>query len=273
MTSYVPSSELIARTVRLEADYTLARLRVLERLSGNPVGVAYRAFGASAIAMKARFLPVPSFNMVYGLDAGDEAELSDIVAWYDGPGAQPHIQLVPGRGEDVLAPTLAKLGFHQSQFHASMIAVPSSAPARLPDGVSIEIVDGPDRFATFVETYCAGRDIPDRDGFARNIEGWLTVPGWRLYIAAHDGKPGATAVLALAGGAANLADASTDPTMRNRGLHRALIDRRLADAFVAGAEFACAGAGFLSTSHKNMARAGMTLQFTRALWTKLETDA
>ncbi|MBV8840871.1 MAG: hypothetical protein JO000_30395 [Alphaproteobacteria bacterium] len=34
----VPSAELIRRTLHIEAAYTLSRLRVLERLEGNPVG-------------------------------------------------------------------------------------------------------------------------------------------------------------------------------------------------------------------------------------------
>jgi hypothetical protein len=38
----------------------------------------------------------------------------------------------------------------------------------------------------------------------------------------------------------------------------------------AGAEYVCSGAAFLSTSHRNMVRAGMALQFVRALWTPVD---
>jgi hypothetical protein len=36
-------------------------------------------------------------------------------------------------------------------------------------------------------------------------------------------------------------------------------------AHSAGVDFACSGADFLSASHRNMERAGMRLQFTRAI--------
>ena len=42
MAKLVPSLDLVRRTVRTEAAYTLSRLQVLERLPGNPVGVAYQ---------------------------------------------------------------------------------------------------------------------------------------------------------------------------------------------------------------------------------------
>ena len=74
----VPSQERIDRTVEIEGAYTLSRIKVLERLPGNPVGVAIRRFGKEAIALRARFLPVPSFNTVYGLRPGDEACLPEI---------------------------------------------------------------------------------------------------------------------------------------------------------------------------------------------------
>jgi len=57
-------------------------------------------------------------------------------------------------------------------------------------------------------------------------------------------------------------------TMRQqRGLQAALLAHRLRHAAEHGAEYACSGASFLSTSHRNMVRAGMTLQFVRAVWT------
>ena len=37
----------------------------------------------------------------------------------------------------------------------------------------------------------------------------------------------------------------------------------------AGVDFVCGGAEFLSQSHRNMERAGMRVQFVRALWTAL----
>jgi hypothetical protein len=68
MNALVPSAGLIRRSVDMEVDYT-RRMRVLERLEGNPVGVFYRKVGKSGWARMARHLPVPSFNAVVGRPA------------------------------------------------------------------------------------------------------------------------------------------------------------------------------------------------------------
>jgi hypothetical protein len=52
-------------------------------------------------------------------------------------------------------------------------------------------------------------------------------------------------------------------------LQTALLAHRLRHAAEQGATHVCSGAAFLSSSHRNMVRAGMTLQFVRALWTRL----
>jgi GNAT superfamily N-acetyltransferase len=151
-------------------------MRVLERIEGNPVGIAYRKAGKSGCALLARHLPVPSFNAIIGLAPGDE-------------------------------------------------------------------------------------------GFKRNVRPWLDQPGWSLFLGRVDGKAAAAAILYLREGFGYLADATTDPAYRGRGLQTALLAHRLRHAADAGAEYVCSGATFLSSSHRNMVRAGMTLQFVRALWT------
>jgi hypothetical protein len=65
------------------------------------------------------------------------------------------------------------------------------------------------------------------------------------------------------------ADATTDPAFRGRGLHTALLARRIAGARVAGVDFVCGGAELRSQSHRNMERVGMRVQFVRAVWTGL----
>jgi hypothetical protein len=52
-------------------------------------------------------------------------------------------------------------------------------------------------------------------------------------------------------------------------LQTALLAHRLRHAAEQGATHVCSGAAFLSSSHRNMVRAGMTLQFVRGLWTRL----
>jgi hypothetical protein len=45
----LPSTDLIDRTLGVENSYAISRMQVLESLPGNPVGVAFRHAGATAI--------------------------------------------------------------------------------------------------------------------------------------------------------------------------------------------------------------------------------
>src|SRR5262249_27772107 len=101
-----------------------------------------------------------------------------------------------------------------------------------------------------------------------NVRPWLHEPGWTLYLARIEGRPAAAATLYLHRKVGYFADAATDPAFRGHGLHSALLTRRWQDARAAGADVVCSGAAFLSTSHRNMERLGMRLQFTRAIWTE-----
>jgi GNAT superfamily N-acetyltransferase len=121
----------------------------------------------------------------------------------------------------------------------------------------------------FLTAYVAGHGVPDAIQFKANVRPWLAEPGWSLYFARVDGRPVATAILFVHAGVGYFADAATDPAFRRRGLHSALLARRLQDARAAAVDFVCSGADFLSTSHRNMERAGMRLLFLRTIWTPL----
>jgi ribosomal protein S18 acetylase RimI-like enzyme len=264
----VPALELIRRTLDCEVSYTLSRMRVLEQIDGNPVGIAYRKVGESGWALMARHLPVPSFNAVIGLGPGDESEIEAVLQWYRDHGVAPQVEIVPGYEDAKLLHELARLGYGHTGFHVSMIARPADAQAADP---TIDVARVTDRAALedFLDAYIAGRQLPDGAGFKRNVRPWLDQPGWSLFLGRADGKPAAAAILYLRDGFGYLADATTDPVLRGRGLQTALLAHRLRHAAERGARYVCAGATFLSTSHRNMVRAGMTLQFVRALWTRI----
>jgi ribosomal protein S18 acetylase RimI-like enzyme len=121
----------------------------------------------------------------------------------------------------------------------------------------------------FLDAYIAGWQIPvNHDGLRRNVRPWLVQSGWSLFLARVEGKPAATAILYVESGAGYLADASCDPIYRRRGLHAALLERRIGESSAAGVGLICSGAAFLSASHRNMERAGMRIQFNRSIWTE-----
>jgi len=264
----LPSTELIRRTIDIEAKYTLSRLQVLERIAGNPIEIAYRRAGKNGWCLMARHLPVPSFNAVVGLAGGDEGELPAIAQWYRDKDVRFQIEIVPGLESAALLRGLAELGFHHSGFHVSMIARPQDVNAPDPT-IDVQRVTDEAMFEDFLDAYIAGWKIPDGAGFKRNVRPWFGLPGWSLFVGRVDGKPAAQAISYRDEDVCYLADASTDPAFRNRGLQSALLAHRLQHAAKVGARFACSGAAFGSVSHRNMERAGMKLQFVRALWTRL----
>ena len=117
--------------------------------------------------------------------------------------------------------------------------------------------------------YVAGWGIPEseEDVFKANVRPWVEQPGWSLYVARIDGEPSAAATLFVHDGVAYLADAATVPHFRGRGLQQLLLRRRIADTAGLGTELVFSGAAPFSTSHRNMERVGMRVQFMRALLT------
>jgi GNAT superfamily N-acetyltransferase len=264
----IPSLELVRRTVETEAAYTLSRLQVLERLPGNPVGIAYRQPAKGVTALMARHLPVPFFNNVVGLRKGQETLIEPLVAWYREHGVKGRFEVVPGLDDPAFGRELARLRFFQSGFHTSLICEPASRVSAA-GGIAIERIADPATLEEFLDTHAAGWGIPDPAGFKANVRGWLGQPGWSLYLGRLDGKPAATGILYLRDKIGYCADAATVPAFRGRGLQAALLLRRIADASSAGVDFICSGASYHSASHRNMERVGMRVQFTRALWTEL----
>src|SRR5438552_2250151 len=89
------SRDLIDRIIAADTAYTVSRLQVLERLPGNPIGVAYRHIEGRISAVMARHIPTPSFNRVLGLRAGDECHIRALVAWYQDNGVNGRFDMVP----------------------------------------------------------------------------------------------------------------------------------------------------------------------------------
>jgi GNAT superfamily N-acetyltransferase len=269
MIERIPSLRMVRRTVECEIAYTVARLRVLERLEGNPVGITIRPLEGGAVALMARHLPVPNFNSVVGLRAGQAHAIEALAGWYRAEDVKVRFEAVPGYYDWTLGRELARLGYYQSGFHTSLVCEPRHAVPAASAGIAIECIADVSTLEEFLGTHAAGWQIPDVQGFKANVRGWLGQPGWSLYLARLDGRPAATAILYVAEKVGYCADAATHPAFRGRGLQTALLHRRIADASAVGVDFICSGAEFLSQSHRNMERAGMRVLFVRGLWTAL----
>jgi GNAT superfamily N-acetyltransferase len=86
------------------------------------------------------------------------------------------------------------------------------------------------------------------------------------FLAWIDGRPVASAGLALAPPVAHLAGASTIPEARRRGVQRALLAARLRHAHEHGCTLALMGAAPGSASQRNAERLGFRIAYTRLKW-------
>jgi GNAT superfamily N-acetyltransferase len=265
-----PSLDLIHRVADATTAYTIARMRVLESIPGNPIGIAIRT-SDNVAALMAQHLPSPHFNCVTGLRPGQADGIRPLVEWYQDHGVPGRFAIASGDHDPALGRELARLGYFQSGCHAALIREPDPDLAAA-DETTIEPVASAEQMEEFLTAYVNGWGIPPaaHDQFKANVRPWLGQPGWSLYLARADGRAAATATLFIHQGVGYFADAATDPAFRGRGLHTALLRRRLHDASAAGVDFVAGGAAFLSTSHRNMERAGMRLLFLQMIWTPLD---
>jgi ribosomal protein S18 acetylase RimI-like enzyme len=262
----VPSLGLIRDLARVDADYTLSRLQVMERLPGNPFEVAsQRIDHVTALRCRVRSR---SYNRVVGLGAGDEDLVEPLLRWYQEAGRPACFEVAPGQWTESLARHLHDLGCSQSGFHATLATRVEQVLGQ-PSIDRVERVEEPRGMADFLEVYFAGWDFPEevRQRARLYMPGWLEQPGWSLYLARSGGAPAAVAVLYCQDGVGYLADATTLPSSRGRGLQSMLLRRRVADAAAAGVETVFGQAEYLSGSYRNMLRAGLGLLYNQGFWT------
>jgi hypothetical protein len=177
----IPSLDLVQRTLAVDISYTISRMQVLERIPGNPIGIAYRWIDEAAVALMSC---LPAFSRVVGLRAGHGRHIEPLVQWYREHGIKPTFEMVPGMHEASLGRELARLGFYQSGFHASLIGEP--VPAALDDSEgNIEPVITAEGMEDYLDAYVAGWGIAESDHaqFKANVRPWLEQGGWSLYVA------------------------------------------------------------------------------------------
>ncbi len=191
----VTSLETIQRIIDADIAYTVSRMQLLERLPGNPIGIAYRTTD-HVTALMARHLPSPSFNRVVGLRAGDERHIAPLDAWYRDNGVAGRFEMVPGHFDAALGRELARLGYAHSGFHAALVYDTDAAIAGA-DDVAVEPVTNAAVMEDFLQAYMAGWGLPEKDHtqFKANVRPWLGQPGWSLYLVRIDGRPAAAATL------------------------------------------------------------------------------
>jgi GNAT superfamily N-acetyltransferase len=111
--------------------------------------------------------------------------------------------------------------------------------------------------------------VPDdslsREQMASVMDEVMGAPGFIRYLARIDGDTVGEAAMRIDGNLAQLAGAGTLPQARGRGVQKALLQRRLADARRAGCTLAVVTTAPGTRSQENVMRRGFELLYTRAI--------
>jgi GNAT superfamily N-acetyltransferase len=122
-----------------------------------------------------------------------------------------------------------------------------------------------DAFTDLDGTGSVPDDALPREQLARVLEETMGAPGFVHYLAHVDAKAVGEAAMRIDGDIAQLAGAGTLPHARGRGVQKALLRRRLADARRAGCGLAVVTTAPGTRSQENVMRRGFNLLYTRAI--------
>lgn len=267
------TAELVEQVEASELVYMLDRMKAIQEREHNPMGIALQRIGP-ALAIASREMPWPQFNTVKGFGHAGAARLDEVLKWYKEQGGSPQFEIVPSRtdGETLLA--LAKQGFYQSGFHASMAgSIAEKADMKLEQHLTGIVVRrlGEHEVDLYAELHALGSGLPiaGKNHIADNNRMLFSREGWQFYAAEIDHVAVGVGVMHIHKHTASLTFAATLPDYRERGVQAALIAARLLAAAQAGCSLIVGQAAYCSTSQRNMERAGMSLCYTRSTWSRL----
>jgi GNAT superfamily N-acetyltransferase len=258
---WTDSDALSRRLQAIATRYAVTRLTG----PGNPMKTEMLRHGA-AIATKVPFVPGNAFmNTIHGLE--DPAALPPILEFYAATRQPCWIELYTHNATPELGQALIAHGFTPQSQNAVLLGPADARGGRVRKDVEVHDV-APAELELFLQVLARGFDTPEGilAGVVRNQHFWGDVPEWRLLLARVGGEPAGAAVVALTDGGAYLASGSTLPAFRSRGVHTALVARRLEIAQAEGCHFVTGRAAFGSASHRNQRRAGLELVLVQQTW-------
>ena len=257
----IATAPLIPRLLAQEIAYTADRAGVIARHPGNPHGVATRRFGP-IWACQVRGVPSPWLNRAIGLSDSAAAEVPALAAWFAEAGIEARYETTPDSAGPALARALAAIGTLPLSGDA-LVCGPGGG-GTCPAG--IEVAESEAAVDEFLEAHLAGLELPAgiRPLAMDNMRGWRGQPGWRLLLARAGPAAAGTCVMFGEPGLTYIADMATIPAHRGRGVQTRLLAAVHARHGPGGIVWA--RCQFLSQSHRNLRRAGLTTLCTTQFW-------
>ena len=258
--------ELVRRFEQHQADAVESRLTHSLTVPGNPEGYAiYRDDPIRAVLSTN-----PHANwatQAFGVTGQPAEAVRRVVKFFNAHRVPASIRIVPDGFTAAQADVLGVLGLRHVGFLTILWTSLPLGPAP-PSPIDIREVTTLAAMDAHIDielsVYGVPQEIIDRLRPLRRT--WLGSEGRRFYLAYVDGQPAAEAALYWRGDLAYLESAGTLPAFRRRGIQRALIDRRIADATKLGCRLICGGADFENNSRTNQMAGGLSVAYTAAIW-------
>lgn len=251
----------------------LWRVPVFEALEDN--GIEMRGFGPVWTFTIADSPRTSLFNLALGggrPGAVKGGHLEAALDWTESLGVDCRVPIRPDLGEGDAAGALLRERGYRADATQALLVRGATAPGPA-DAEGVEVEEQSEETEGFSDVLARGYGMEwTGHGFFIALPGR---PGWRSYVAldSESGFSLGAATMMMHHQVAQLGFAATYEVARGRGVHRALIRRRVADAIEAGVEsiFAIAeeSLDYLheeSPAAANLARAGFALRGIRTVW-------
>ena len=202
-----------------------------------------------------------------GITDEDINQIDRILEFYKQKKIPVQYELTLAYASSNLMRYLTEMGFGQSDFHTTLYRETSKMSGHLKSAISIGRLEK-NEFDVFANIYAEGFNMPSflKDGIAQNNKVLYDNKHWVFYLASVEDQTVGIGVVFIKDKLANLAAATTLPAMRNHGVHQALINKRIKQAFLMDCDLIVGQAKFGSISQNNMERCGMRIAYTKAIW-------
>lgn len=256
--------ERIARIERFHLQFNVARMEALRALPGNPYAVTIQRFG-QAVACKTNSPLLRGKNRIHNFRADDVPYLDDALAFFRRDGLRCTLGVLFGQMTPALFVRLVEAGLWSGGSGTVPCILPGretepETPGSRSGCVTIRRAEIEDK-ALYLDLFRRAFETRQEGRADYLLFQWTedTLPGGRRYIAEIDGLPVAMASFPILGGVGYFGTAGVLPEWRGRGIQRALIDHRIADAPSLACDLIIGGGALFSTTHRNFERAGMQL--------------
>jgi len=210
----------------------------------------------------------------FGLNNADAETVDATIQFFRSHVSPAKVRIVPDGWTKEKADRLRSHGLRHTGFHTVMWSPLPMDVEPIPADIRIEHVTDADEYDVALHVQLEGWGIPytPNSPLVKLRRTWRTLANHRMYLAYVDDQPAAHAMLYTDGPIGYLENASTIKRFRNKGLHTALIRRRINDAMALGCNAIVGGADFESPSRSNQIRCGLQIAYLATLWSEAVPD-